>query len=383
MIEQMWYNLLDSDDLERPLVASDEIDDVVSLMVESRIDPQKFIGNLHALHTGGMPSMYDILLTGEDPPPATPSIKKYAPVFNRPFQAPLWLLAGFPDVLDWFYEKESELIDPSVDEDDRTKATAELFGLDLDCATGIGENQFEDSDVNPHVRHYRNLVSNYVKETGKSLEVAFEEGSENDIYSGMDFLQTMGEESNFTLIAAMTTKYYMELKRTYSSSFPDETSLLAMSGILDANVYILGTQQITPSQIIDLAKTTEGKQDRLIEFLIQFEALLLSVDTPDLSSDEILTACQDQAEAIRRSIQRTMDSYIGEPKITNDVRAVMSSPQFEQLRRAVSKLEVMENYVSAIEEEKPRKSIFLRIVYLVLILGIPIGIIAFLTYLQG
>ncbi len=336
MIEQMWRNLLDSDDLERPLVVPDEIDDVVSLMVESRIDPQKFTGNLHALLRGGMPSMVDLSGAGGDPLPTTPSISKFISVINRPVQAPLWLLAGFPDVLYWFNEKQREFLDPSVYEDERTKATAQLFGMDLDCPTDTDKNWFEDGDGNLRTRHYRNLVSNYVRETGKSLEVTVREGSENDIYFGRNsILQMMGEESNFTLIAAITTKYYMELKRTYSPSFPDETSLLAMSGILDANAYIFGTQQIAPAQIIDLARATEGKHDRLIEFLIQFEALLLSVGTPDLSSDEILTACHDQEEAIRRSIQRTMDSYNGEHKITNDVRAVMSLPQFAQLRRAV------------------------------------------------
>ena len=197
--------------------------------------------------------------------------------------------------------------------------------MDLDCPTGTDENQFEDSDGNLRTRYYRKLVSNYVRETVKSLEVAVGEGSENDIYSGIDFLQMMGEESNFTLIAAMTTKYYMELKKTHSSSFPDETSLLAMSGILDANVYIFGMQQITPAQIIDLARATEGKQDRLIEFLIQFETLLLSVDTPDLPSDEILTACQDQAEAIRRSIQQTMESYSGEPNLSLRIKKSCTS----------------------------------------------------------
>jgi len=333
MIEQMWRNLLASDDFEEALVARDEVDDVVALMVESRIDPQKFGGNLHALLTRGMPPMADMFGEGSSLP-TTASISRFTSVINRPPSAPIWLLAGFPDVLHWFNEKQRELLDPSVDEDERTRAIEEIFGIDLDSLQGIDEDQFEDADGNLRTPYYRNLVSNYLRKTGRPLEVAVEEGSENDIYVGMDLLQMVGEESNFTLIAAMTTKYYMELKRTYGSSFPDETSLLAMSGILDANVYIFGTQQITPAQIIGLARATEGKQDRLLEFLIHFETLLLSVSTPERSPEEVMNACQDQAGAIRRSIQRTMDSYRGEPKITNDVRTVMSSPQFAQLRRA-------------------------------------------------
>ncbi len=334
MIEQMWHSILESDEQERPLVCPDEIDNVVSLMVESRIDPQKFAANLHALLLGGRPSAEEFFGADGDPPPTTPSISKFISVLNRPPSAPLWLLAGFPDVFDWFNEKQNESYDQSAKEDEWAKAYAELFGMDLDRLTDTDENQFRDTDGNLHTRYYRNLISNYVRETGQSLEVAVRKDSENDIYLGMGLLQMSGEESNFTLIATMTSKYYMELRRTYSYAFPDETSLLAMSGILDANVYIFGTQQITAAQIIDLAKATEGKQDRLLAFLIQFEALLLSIDTPELSSDEILTACRDQAEAIRRSMQQAMDSYSGEPKITSDVRAVMSSRQFAQLRRA-------------------------------------------------
>ena len=50
-----------------------------------------------------------------------------------------------------------------------------------------------------------------------------------------------------------------------------------------------------------------------------FEALLLSVDTPELSPDEVLNACRDQAEAIQRSIRSAMETYRGEAKIADDL----------------------------------------------------------------
>jgi hypothetical protein len=97
---------------------------------------------------------------------------------------------------------------------------------------------------------------------------------------------------------------------------------------------LLGTGQIQPAQIVDLARGTQGKEERSLEFMILFEALLLSVDTPELPHEEVLDACRDQADAIQRSIRNAMETYRGEPKISNDTRALMTSAQFSQLRNA-------------------------------------------------
>ena len=43
-------------------------------------------------------------------------------------------------------------------------------------------------------------------------------------------------KSNFSLVAENTTKYYMELKTRFKGRFPDDASLLATAGILDAQV---------------------------------------------------------------------------------------------------------------------------------------------------
>lgn len=332
MIEQLWRNVLATDEMGETFVASHEVDDVVSLMVENKIDLQKFGGNLSALITRGMPTMAS-LFGGENAAlPTTPSVEQYISLVNRPLQSPLWFLAGFPDVIAWLNEKQKSFLGRSFDEDEAATAIAELYGFDLDSPDDLSEEDVENPDGSLRACYYRNLVRNYVAQTGQKLEVAVEEGSECDIYLGNEFLQMTGEESNFTLIATVTTKYYMELKTHYAASFPDETSLLAMSGILDANVYILGTGQIDPTQIVELAKATQSAEDRLLEFMILFEALLLSVDMPELAQDEVLDACRDQADAIERSIRNVMKTYRGEPKIANDTRALMTSAQFSQLR---------------------------------------------------
>lgn len=335
MIEQLWRNVLAIDDMGETLVPSHELDDVVSILLENKIDLQKFGGNLYALISRGMPTIASLFGEENSALPTTPSVNKYISIVNRPVQSTLWLLAGFPDVIAWLNKKQKSFLSQYADMDEAAKAIPELYGFDLDAPDDFCEDNVKNPDGNLRAFCYRNLVRNYITQTGRRLEVAVEEGTKGDIYLGNEFLQMLGEESNFTLIAAVTTKYYMELKTHYAGLLPDETSLLAMSGILDANVYILGTGQIQTTQIVDLAKATKGKANRLLEFMIQFEALLFSIDTPEFAHAELLDACRDQEEAIHRSIHYVLGTYQGEPQIANDTRALMTSPQFRQLRDAV------------------------------------------------
>jgi len=338
MIEKMWRDMLAGESLEEALVHPDDLSDVVALMVQTKIDPAKSSGNLWALLTeGGMRVTAHDLFFGrgeESHFPSTPSISKFTLALHRPVSAPLWFLAGFPDVLEWFNETLVEWHGRSVEEDKQDMMTAELWGVELSSMQDGKMGQFQNSDGTVRARYYRNLVLNYVRKTGKTLEVAVEEGSTNDVYLGARLFEMVGEGSNFTLIASMTTKYYLELKKAYASRFPDETSLLAMAGILDANHYIFVTQRVTPRQIIDLARQTEGEQDRLLEFIVGLETLLLSIDAPELSGDVVKATCQDQTPAIRKSIDETIRSYSSSSHITSNTTAIMLSPQFAQVRSA-------------------------------------------------
>jgi hypothetical protein len=335
-IDRMWHTLLAPDELEYILVARDEIDDVVSLMVESRIDTAKFAGNYEVLLSGGhraVEEMYPAASGGRTPLPSTLSISKFARFIDRPLGLPLWFLAGFPDVAVWAGDEQGASFNSSVDEKERIEITAMLLGVDLDAFQNSDDMNFNNNDGTLRSRYLRNLITNYTRKTGKSLEVAVQEGLEDDLYLGSDLLQMAGEENNWTLIATMTTKYYLESKRSYGPSFPDETALLSIAGILEATGYIFVTRQLTVAQVIAVAKETEGMQDRMQEFLIRFETLLLSKDNPEFSFEEVHEVCWGEAEEIRRSTQRTMDSYKTEPMIVADVRAVMLSPEFSELRR--------------------------------------------------
>ena len=172
MIEQMWRSILASDEMGEALVASQEVDDVVALMIESKVDPQKFAGNLAALITKGMPTMGDMLCGGGPALPTTPSVNQYVSLFNRPLRTPLWFLAGFPDVLAWLNDKQRAFLNPSADEDEATTALAELYGFDLNSSDDLSEDDVWNPEGSLRACYYRNLVHNYVAQTGRKLEVA-------------------------------------------------------------------------------------------------------------------------------------------------------------------------------------------------------------------
>ena len=328
MSEELWRNILTTEDFGETLVPSQDLDEVISIMIENKIDLiQKFSGNLFALLSRRMP-----MIDADNPNlPITPSVERYISIVNRP-PLPLWLLAGFPDVIVWLNEKQQSLFSSAINEEEATKAIAKLYGFDLDSNDIYSKSNINNWDGSLCVYNYRNIIRNYVAQTGKKLEVAVVSGARGDIYLAERLGKMIGEESNHTLIATVTTKYYVELKTHYADYFSDETSLLAMSGILDANVYILTTGQVQPEEIVDLAKSTQGKDERLLEFIILFEALLLKVENPDYSHEELLEGCRNQAKAIERSIKKVLTTYQREPRITDNVKAMMTLTQFSHLR---------------------------------------------------
>jgi hypothetical protein len=333
MIDRAWREMIQGfEGIARPLASPDEVDGVVALMVDMRIDPLKFSGNLMAILRQGTLSFGEIL--GEDQPfVTTPSVERYTSVINRPAGTPLWMLAGFPDVIQWLNERIIEY--HRSYEGGGQEHLLELYGVDLDSAEDGGEIEFRNSSGQIRVCYYRNLISNYRTRTGNILETSVIEGSENDVYMGSDLLASLGEASNFTLIASMTTKYYIELEKLHGHRFPDEISLLATAGILDANVYVFVTQKIKPEQIIAIARGVRDSKERLLDFIVRLEVLLISVDSPDYAIDEVELACEEQSAAIKSAIDHTINSYTGEPHITAAVQGFMGSSWWSEIRNAL------------------------------------------------
>lgn len=242
MITKIWEDLFHSSEAEGISVASKEdVKQIIEMLIADKIDPQIFLSNLEVLLRGGMPSFNDFLGT-EEKPKTTNSISYFTSIVDRPMGTPLWFLAGYPDVMHWLNTQQEKYIKShNRDHDGWETEMSKLFGLDTEDEN-INENQIMNSDGKLRTKYYNNLIKHYKETTKKNLEVSVDENSENNIYLGAELLDIMGSESNFTLIAENTTKYYLELRKNYKDRFNDEVSLLATAGILDAQFYIFGDQ---------------------------------------------------------------------------------------------------------------------------------------------
>lgn len=241
----LWKDTLSTEGFGSSLIAETEIEEVVRLMIDSRIDHQRFIGNLSALVSRGSTPLFQ---QPSDTFPTTQTIDQFISPLKRP-QVPLWLLSAFPDVMYWFGEKQRALMSQSASEDQFAELTVKMFNMD-----SAEDSSFDEKDVLNELgqfkaKYFKNLIENYQKQTGKTLEVAVSKDSESNIYLTSEIYKSVGEEDLFTLIASNVTKYYIELRRQFLHRFPTETTLLTAAGILAAQVYVLKTKEINPDQM--------------------------------------------------------------------------------------------------------------------------------------
>jgi len=147
------------------------------------------------------------------------------------------------------------------------------------------------------------------------------------------FLDPFSTENNFIIIATITARYYMELKTKYSARFPDETMLIAMAGMIDAIGYI-NEGRIPPEEIVKLAKEAEDQKNPLLYFMIRFEGLIFSADTPKMMNPEILQTCIGETNTIADSIESIVSNYIPDPDTEAATKVYMTEPDFKYLRTA-------------------------------------------------
>jgi len=161
-------------------------------------------------------------------------------------------------------------------------------------------------------------------------------GDLNDVFLAHEILEAWGEESNFTLIAANVTKYYLELTRNYNDRFSNAASLLTTVGVLDAQTYVFVEKTIGLGDVISLAeRSAQLGEQALLDFIVNLEILLFKIDSPEFDISEIEEACLAEEKAISKAIERTKKEYIGEPLFTEVVSKFMNLPQFKQIRQQI------------------------------------------------
>ena len=330
MTKKMWKNIFDSSTMKILSIDSKEdVDDMINLFLLDKIDPQAFFANLETLF--GVTTFSGLL---EEKKQSTPSMDYCAKLHHRAPAFPLWFYAAYPDVMVWFHKwQKKHGRECHFDQDIMATDTAKLFGVNIEDKN-IDYKQILDNNERYRPKYLSNLVKHYKNTTGKKLEVLEDEDSENDTYLGAELLDALGTESNFTLIAEITTKYYLELTKKYKNRFNDEISLLATAGILDAQHYIFIEQKIKPSEIIDIAKqSVKNNKEALINFIINLEIKIFIMENPEMAILDIKKACTGQKENIKQSIQKIRKEYTHEPLITKSASVFMNSPQFKSIRQ--------------------------------------------------
>jgi len=189
-------------------------------------------------------------------------------------------------------------------------------------------------------------------------------------------------KTNFSLIAENTTKYYMELKTRYRGRFPDDASLLATAGVLDAQNYIFPSPpQIDITDIIELARKSTTKDedyipmrrfiqysdniqryrdhkssladflsfeysnkppectDEVFDFVFGLELLVFKADNKMFSPYAIEEACRSKYKTIEKAITKTMKKYgVGKGIFARATTKFMDDVSQEPLRNRLGML---------------------------------------------
>ena len=190
-------------------------------------------------------------------------------------------------------------------------------------------------------------------------------------------------KSNFTLIAENTTKYYLELQSRYENRFTDNTSLLATTGVLDAQNYIFTSlPTITIEMLLILAResttddeshtpireqilfeknmqqyhdgkissanflsghTTENSSterdevtDALFDFVFGLEIFIFHADSPNLAPSMIIETCNSKYKTIEKAIAQTINKHkVGTGIYAKATTNFMESPKFQAIRQTL------------------------------------------------
>jgi hypothetical protein len=328
MITKIWRDFFYSpeiEDLSTIGVLKADIEEIIALFVKDKIDPQKFILNIGGLLTEGMSFNFSNLNTREKHKP-TKSISLFTSWINRPGKTPLWFLAGYPDVMHWLnMQQDNYLKLHNQNIDGWEKEMSKLFELNYE-----DENQIIiEGRIKP--KYYKNLTAQYKKITKKKFETELDKDAENKLHLISNMLDNVSTESQFTLIAENTTKFYLELKKSHVHRFVSEISLLATSGVLDAQWDVL-SGKLPVQQILKIAEKASKFSDPLFEFILLLEPLLFEIENQDFTFDEIEDAISNQSSSIQKSIQKIINEYQGEYRFFSDASIFMKSDNFKVYR---------------------------------------------------
>ena len=178
-------------------------------------------------------------------------------------------------------------------------------------------------------------------------------------------------KTNYARIAENTTKFYLELRNNYGDRFPDEASLLAAAGVLDAQVYVFGEHSIEVETILDIAKSAVSEEQKLspyrelatdetlakidkgnygqalrelsrrwdklekeplFDFVFSLEVEIFKVDCPQFTPSEIALACYQKTNTITKAIRDVKRKYGSETRFAQAAACFMELPRYQPIR---------------------------------------------------
>jgi|GEM_PF-5228048 len=154
----------------------------------------------------------------------------------------------------------------------------------------------------------------------------------------------IGNTDNFELIAMLTTRIYLELKRSHKDAFVTPAMLLATAGTIDSITYIFDEKSIEIEKLIELAEKAVDKSnseiDRLADFVTDLEIQLFRADfIGKIDTTEIIQNCYSQKNKIRSVIEKELYADEKNENAMRLVRAFMYAEMYQGARKQLKILD--------------------------------------------
>ena len=155
----------------------------------------------------------------------------------------------------------------------------------------------------------------------------------------------MGKMDNFELIAMLTARIYLELKRNYSDRFVNPAMLLATAGVIDSITYIFDEKSVEIKKLIEVAeKAIEKSQseiDCLTNFIVDLEVQIFRADfIGKIDTTEIIQNCYSQKNKIRGVIEKELEANQENENAIRLVRTFMCAEMFQEARKELKILDL-------------------------------------------
>ncbi len=170
MKRELWNSILNSlPDTRASIIAPEDVEEAADMLDADNINHQKFLSNMEAFFAGPNFKTRAILRGQNIEEDMTSSMKFFAGRIDKKAPAiPIWFYSAYPDVMNWFTEKQKQLIS-SRDTDFITAENSKLYGINIsDPLLNIQNITNSKGETKP--KYLKNLVHNFKITFGQKLE---------------------------------------------------------------------------------------------------------------------------------------------------------------------------------------------------------------------